>query len=188
MILTHSDADHTGLAAVLHEAGARVLVHSADDAALRKPGPKSGDASPRKILPDLWRPSLWRLIGSMALAGGGRPTRVEDAETFEGGVLDVPGGPRVIPTPGHTPGHCAFHFEQHGALFVGDAMCNRSPVTGRTGPQLMPHAFNVSNESALRSLDAIDSVEAEVLLAGHGEPWREGVSAAVSEARSRGRT
>jgi glyoxylase-like metal-dependent hydrolase (beta-lactamase superfamily II) len=188
VILTHSDADHTGVAGALHEAGARVLVHSADDATLRKPGPKAGDAKPLNILPEMWRPSLWRLIGSMALAGGGRPTRIEDAETFEDGVLDVPGNPRVIRTPGHTPGHCVFHFEQHGALFVGDAMCTTNPVTGRKGPQLLHHALNVSNEAALRSLDAIDGVEADVLLPGHGEPWREGVSSAVSEARSLGRT
>jgi glyoxylase-like metal-dependent hydrolase (beta-lactamase superfamily II) len=188
VILTHSDADHTGVAGALHGAGARVLIHSADDATLRKPGPKSGDAKPLNMLPEMWRPSVWRLIGSMALAGGGRPTRIEDAETFEDGVLDVPGNPRVIRTPGHTPGHCVFHFEQHGALFVGDAMCTSNPVTGRKGPQLLHHALNVSNEAALQSLDAIDRVEADVLLPGHGEPWREGVSSAVSEARSRGRT
>jgi len=94
----------------------------------------------------------------------------------------------VIPTPGHTPGHCAFHFEQHGALFVGDAMCTTNPVTGHEGPQLMPHAFNESNAVAMSSLDAIEPVDADVLLPGHGEPWLDGVSSAVAEARSRGRT
>src|SRR5437763_15357380 len=145
VILTHSDSDHTGLAGVLHEAGARVLIHAADEPKLRKPGPKSGDAKPINIVPEMWRPSFWRLAGSMFLHGGARPTRFEGAETFEGGMLEVPGRPRVIPTPGHTPGHCAFQFEQHGALFVGDAMCTTNPVTGHEGPQLMPHAFNESN-------------------------------------------
>lgn len=42
VILTHSDSDHTGAAAKLREAGARVLIHARDDATLRKPGPKSG--------------------------------------------------------------------------------------------------------------------------------------------------
>jgi glyoxylase-like metal-dependent hydrolase (beta-lactamase superfamily II) len=185
VILTHSDADHTGLAETMHGAGARVLIHSADEPKLRKPGPKSGDASPLHIVPELWRPSLWRLIWSMALAGGMRPPKISDAETFgPGEVLDVPGHPRVIPTPGHTPGHCAFYFEQHGALFVGDAMCTMNPVTGGTGPQLMPHVMNESNERALRSLSEIEPIEAEVMLFGHGEPWREGVRTAVKQARA----
>ena len=184
MILTHSDSDHTGLTDVLHEAGARVLIHAADEPKLRKPGPKSGDAKPINIVPHMWRPSFWRLAGGMLLNGGARPTRFEGAETFEEGLLDVPGRPRVIRTPGHTPGHCAFHFEGHGALFVGDAMCTWNPLTGRKGAQLMPHAFNESDAEARSSLDAIQQIEADVLLPGHGEPWRDGVSAAVAEARS----
>src|SRR5205807_8154616 len=134
-----------------------------------------GDARPINIVPEMWRPSLWRLLGSMLLAGGARPTKVEDAETFEEGVLDVPGRPRVVPTPGHTPGHCAFHFEGHNALFVGDAMCTLNMVTGRTGPQLIARPLNESNAGALRSLDAIEPIDAAVMLFGHGEPWRGGV-------------
>lgn len=185
VILTHSDADHTGLTSVLHEAGARVLIHAADDATLRKPGPKSGDGKPINMVPQMWRPSFWRLAGEMFRGGGARPPRFEGAETFEDGVLDVPGSPRVISTPGHTLGHCAFYFEDHGALFVGDAMCTRNPLTGGIGPQLMSHGFNVSDVDARTSLDAIEPIEAEVLLPGHGEPWRDGVSAAVTEARAR---
>ena len=185
LILTHSDADHTGLTAVLHEAGARVLIHADDDATLRKPGPKSGDGRPLNTVPQMWRPSFWRLAGAMIANGAARPTKFEGAETFESGVLDVPGSPRVIPTPGHTAGHCAFHFEDHRALFVGDAMCTRNPLTGGIGPQLLSHGFNVSDAQAMRSLDAIEPIEADALLPGHGEPWRDGVSAAVTEARAR---
>lgn len=185
VILTHSDADHTGVAGALHERGVRVLIHATDEPKLRKPGPKSGDAKPLNILPELRRPSFWRLIGSFILAGGARPTKVNGAETFgDGDVLEVPGRPRVVPTPGHTPGHCVFHFEQHRALFVGDAMCALNPVTGRKGPQLMPHAMNESNELALRSLDAIEPIDAAVVLFGHGEPWREGTGSAVAAARA----
>ena len=185
VILTHSDADHTGITDQLQEAGARVLIHTADEPTLRKPGPKSGDAKPINIVPEMWRPSFWRLFGSMILAGGARPPRINNAETFDGdATLDVPGHPRVIATPGHTPGHCAFHFENHGALFVGDAMCTLNPITGRTGPQLMPRPLNESNADALRSLDAIEPLDVEVVFVGHGEPWREGVGDAVGTART----
>jgi glyoxylase-like metal-dependent hydrolase (beta-lactamase superfamily II) len=187
VILTHSDADHTGVADELHESGARVLIHEADEPKLRKPGPKSGDAKLVNIVPDMWRPSFWRVFGSLLLAGGARPTKINDAETFGEGVLDVPGRPRVIATAGHTPGHCAFHFEQHGALFVGDAMATLNMITLHTGPQLMPRQMNQSDAEALRSLDAIEPIDAEIMLFGHGEPWRGGVGAAVAQARTAAR-
>lgn len=185
VILTHSDADHTGVAKAIHEAGARVLIHSADEPALRKPGPKSGDAKPINLVADLWRPSFWRVIVAMLGAGGAKPTKVEDAETFgDNDVLEVPGRPRAVPTPGHTVGHSAFHFSEHGALFVGDAMTALNPITGRRGPQLMPRAMNESNALAEKSLDAIAPIDAEVILFGHGEPWREGAASAVDQARA----
>jgi glyoxylase-like metal-dependent hydrolase (beta-lactamase superfamily II) len=186
VILTHSDADHTGLVGALHEAGARVLIHSVDEPTLRKPRPKSGDAKPLNMVAHMWRPSFWQLAGAMISNGGGRPAKFEGAETFEDGVLDVPGRPRVVPTHGHTVGHCAFHFEEHGALFVGDAICTKNPLTGATGPQLMSHGFNESDADAMASLDAIEAIDAAaVVLPGHGEPWRDGAAGAVAEARSR---
>jgi glyoxylase-like metal-dependent hydrolase (beta-lactamase superfamily II) len=188
VILTHSDSDHTGLAAALRAAGARVLIHSDDEPKLRKPGPKSGDASPLKLLPEIWRPALWRFLGGMMRAGGAKPSKIEDAQTFTGEeVLDVPGSPRVIPTPGHTPGHCAFLFESYGALFVGDELCTWNPLTGSLGAQVMPSVFNTSTSQCFESLAALEVLDAEVLLPGHGEPWREGVGAGVQNAREVGR-
>lgn len=186
VILTHPDADHIGLVRTLSAQGARVLIHEADEAKLRRPGPKSGDASAIHILPELWRPSLWRFTVSMLASGAGRIQGMDGAQTFTGDqTLEVPGRPRVVPTPGHTPGHCAFHFEAHGALFVGDAMCTLNPVTGTRGPQLMPRAMNESNADAFKSLDALEQLEAEIMLFGHGEPWRGGVGEAVRVARER---
>jgi glyoxylase-like metal-dependent hydrolase (beta-lactamase superfamily II) len=186
VVLTHSDSDHTGLVPRLREAGARVLIHERDDATLRRPGPKSGDASPVHLLPWLRRPAPWKLLAHMIRGGAGIPAKIEGAETFSGGEqLDIPGGPRPIETPGHTAGHCALLFEDHGALFVGDAMCTWNPLTGATGPQLMPSPLNVSNSQCVSSLDQIAAVQADVLLPGHGEPWSGGVAAAVERARPR---
>jgi glyoxylase-like metal-dependent hydrolase (beta-lactamase superfamily II) len=189
VVLTHSDADHTGVVPALRDAGASVLIHSDDEGTLRKPGPKGGDASPIHLVPHMRRPAFWRLMVHMARRGGGRPPKVEGADTFaDGAVLDVPGRPRVIHTPGHTPGHCALHFERHGALFAGDALCTWNQLTGRRGPQVMPSAFNVSTVDCFESLVAIESLAAEVVLPGHGEPWREGPAAAVASAREAGRS
>ena len=187
LVLTHSDADHTGIAPQLQEAGARVLIHSDDDATLRKPGPKKGDASPRHLVKYMCRPTFLRLVVHLGRSGAARPPKVEGAQTFEdGAVLDVPGSPRVVHTPGHTPGHCVLSSSGAGALFVGDALCTWNPVTGRLGPQRFPSALNVSNAQALESLERIESIDAQVLLVGHGEPFRDSPAAAVSAARAAG--
>ena len=69
-MLTHSDSDHTGIVLALREAGARVLIHRADEATLAKPGPKGGDASPIHLLPVLWRPTLLQFAVAIARTGG----------------------------------------------------------------------------------------------------------------------
>ena len=89
LILTHSDGDHIGLARALHKAGARVLIHSADEDTLGKPSPKGGDASPVNTVREMWRPSFWAFIVSMMAGGAGRIRGVEGAETFgDGDTLD----------------------------------------------------------------------------------------------------
>ena len=186
VVLTHSDSDHSGMAATLRDAGARVLIHTGDDETLRKPGPKKGDAAPLRVLPQLaWRPRFWKVMGHMARAGGAKPPKIEGAETFaDGDVLDVPGRPRAVHTPGHTDGHCALLFEDRRALFVGDALCTVNFFTGELGPQLMPSQTNVSTSRARESLAAIESLDAELLLPGHGEPWHGTPAAAVAQARA----
>ena len=189
VVLTHSDADHTGVVPALREGGARVLIHPDDEDTLRRPRPKGGDASPVHLLPQLRHPTLWGIAFHMARGGAMKPPKIEGPETFsDGDVLDVPGSPRVVHTPGHTPGHCVLLFERQGALFVGDALCTWNPITGRKGPQVMPSAFNVSTDECLESLEAIEQLEADVVLPAHGDPWRGSPAAAVARAREAGRS
>jgi glyoxylase-like metal-dependent hydrolase (beta-lactamase superfamily II) len=184
VVLTHSDGDHFGMASRMRDAGARVLVHVDDDARLRKPGAKSGDGSPPRVMAQMWRPAFWRFMGHMARNGGAKPPTIEGAETFgDGAVLDVPGRPRAVHTPGHTEGHCAIQFEQHGALFVGDELCTWNPLSGERGPRLMPKAFDVSYAQCVDSLARLEPLSAELILAGHGDPWRGSPADAVAHAR-----
>ena len=53
-------------------------------------------------------------------------------------VLDVPGSPRIIHTPGHTPGSIAVHVSALDALFLGDTMTTCNVLTGVTGPKPAP--------------------------------------------------
>ena len=186
VILTHSDFDHTGVVPELREAGARVLIHPADDGALRNPGPKGGDASPRHFLALMRYPHFVGTVAHFVRRGALRPAKIEGAETFDDGeVLEVPGRPRVIHTPGHTAGHCVFLFEGRRALFVGDALCTLDLATRSTGPQLMHSGQNESDAEALASLAQIEDLDADVVLPGHGEPWRGSPADAVREARER---
>jgi glyoxylase-like metal-dependent hydrolase (beta-lactamase superfamily II) len=183
--LTHADSDHTGVVPALQAAGARVLVHEDAEAPLRKPGPKGGDARITRLLPQLWRPSLLRLLIHFARLGAFKPARVEGAETYRyDDVLDVPGRPRAIGTPGHAPGHTSLLLEDRGVLFAGDALCTLNPVRSTRGPQLMPSGMNTSDAGAEASLAAVADSGAQIVLVGHGEPWNTGAAAAVERARA----
>jgi glyoxylase-like metal-dependent hydrolase (beta-lactamase superfamily II) len=92
----------------------------------------------------------------------------------------------VIFTPGHTHGHCSLLFADRGAVIVGDAFVMLDPYTGRRGPCVVAGAATADSAQALRSLDALAGLPADIALTGHGPPWREGMSAAIERARSAG--
>jgi glyoxylase-like metal-dependent hydrolase (beta-lactamase superfamily II) len=71
-------------------------------------------------------------------------------------------------------------------LLSGDVLVTWNPLTGRVGPQVMPSAFNRDTPQALRSLDRLDGIPADLLLPGHGEPWTEGTAEAARLARAAG--
>jgi glyoxylase-like metal-dependent hydrolase (beta-lactamase superfamily II) len=185
IVLTHAHGDHVGVAERLRtEANIPVYVHTADeDLATTAKQPKR-DGS---IVPHLIRPAAYRMIGHIVANGGAKPNRIGEVTTFtDGEVLDVPGRPQVIATPGHTHGHVALHFSNHDTLVVGDEIVTYHPLSGRRGPRIQPSAFNVSSEQALASLDRLEQIEAALMLSGHGEPWTSGPRAAVEQARANG--
>ena len=183
VVLTHAHGDRVGGAERMRtEAQATVHVHDADAQIARTTASAQTEGS---LAGSLWRPSALRLVAHHVRNGGLRVGRIEDVRTFaDGAVLDVPGRPTVIGTPGHTHGHVALHLPDRGILFAGDALCTRNPLTGATGPQLMPPALSTSTEQAVVSLARLAPLPAEVVLVGHGEPWRDSPAAAVERALS----
>jgi glyoxylase-like metal-dependent hydrolase (beta-lactamase superfamily II) len=183
VVLTHAHSDHTGVAARLHDAGARVLVHADDAGLARRPRPQRTDGS---VLRSLARSAVARRFYWAAIrAGGARPTRLPEVETFaDGDELAVPGRPRAIHTPGHTAGHTAIHFPGHGALFVGDLMCTWNFVTDHRGPGPMPRSTNVDTARSLASWARIEELPAQAVLPGHGEPFAGTPAEAVAAARA----
>jgi glyoxylase-like metal-dependent hydrolase (beta-lactamase superfamily II) len=170
VVLTHGDSDHIGFAGRLHaELGVPVYVHEADAARARGEVKKPSTGwGPVKI-----RPFLGFMAYGLRKGGLGSPKVGELATVVGEATLDLPGSPRIIPVPGHTPGSVAIHVPSVGALFAGDAMTTRSVLTGETGPRLAP--FTLDRAAALASLERLDGIEAAWLLPGHGEAWTGGV-------------
>ena len=129
----------------------------------------------------------WKTLFVLVRHRGARVVPVVEVSTFaDGETIDVPGRPRALHVPGHTPGMCAVYFESRRALMTGDALVLRNPLTGRRGPQVAPAGLNRDSQQALRSLDALAGLTADVLLPGHGDPWTDGAAEAVRLARAAG--
>lgn len=178
VVLTHGDTDHIGFAERLRrEQGVPVYVHERDAARARGEEKKPNAGwGPIKIGP------LSRFLWYSARRGGLRIRPVSEVVTFVGGAtLDLPGAPRIIHVPGHTPGSVAVHVPGVDAIFVGDAMTTGHVLTGAVGPR--PAPFTLEPEEALESLAELEHVQATWVLPGHGAPWNGGVAEAVRQIR-----
>jgi glyoxylase-like metal-dependent hydrolase (beta-lactamase superfamily II) len=160
LLLTHHHVDHVGTAAVWkRESRAQVDLHRMDaPVAARRERRRMHGATPSMQV-------IAALMGLFTPFMRGPP--LETDRLLDGGeVLDLLGQPvEVIHVPGHTRGSCAFYLRDAGVLFAGDA------VNGRRGSPEPP----IVMEDVAASMDSfrkLTSLEAPVLLPGHGSPVR----------------
>jgi glyoxylase-like metal-dependent hydrolase (beta-lactamase superfamily II) len=185
VVLTHAHFDHVGFAErARSELAVPVYVHTNDAPLARHPARYDFERFPLVYVAT--QPRALPIIGAFLRTRAFFASPVKDAIRYEDGTLPVPGSPRVVPTPGHTLGHCALHLPDRDAVIAGDAIVTLDPYTAKRGPRLVARAATADVERNLRSLDALAATGASTVLTGHGEPWTQGVEAAVEQARLAG--
>ncbi|MDG4663342.1 MBL fold metallo-hydrolase [Mycobacterium sp. 236(2023)] len=183
ILLTHAHIDHFGTAIwFAAEHGTPVYCH-ADEVGHSK-REYLEQASPVAVAMHAWQPKWLKWSVSImrhgALTHAGIPTTAPLSADV---AAALPGRPTIVPTPGHTGGHCSYLVD--GVLVSGDALVTDHPVAPRRGPQLLPSVFNHDEAACVRSLEALAMLDTEVLLPGHGPVWRGPVREAARAAASR---
>lgn len=181
VVLTHAHPDHLGSAEYFRTVEhTPVLVHERE--VPNATGQRIEQVSIRTLVSMVWRPDVAVWVRDVLALKGARVQRLGGADTFTSEVLDVPGRPVPVPTPGHTSGHAAFHLPERGALLVGDALMTEHALVHAPGPQLLPAFFNHDNGQALASLQALSGLDAQVLVPGHGPAYAGSPADAVAAA------
>ena len=80
------------------------------------------------------------------------------------GESDIVPGVRMLPAPGHTPGHIALHMPSKRVLVVGDAIFNM-PALGLRAP---PAMVSVDTAQATESIRRLAAFEPDIVCFGHG--------------------
>ena len=135
LMLTHCHPDHAGGAALVSErTGRPVDVHAGDAEYVRTATQPDNDTGTLlgKLMRRLPDPKL-------------QPVTVGE-ELYDGQLVDVAGGLRVVHTPGHSPGHASYLHEESGVLITGDAIFN---VLGTRWPiRALCSSFALTRETA----------------------------------------
>ena len=142
ILLTHHDVDHIGNVKLLCEITGAQVWASAEDIPY--------------IAREKKRPGVKRLIGFLMRPGMPQSISPYAPEQYFGDL-------RVLPAPGHTPGHVI--IIRRDILFAGDLFRTRNGI-----PEPMFKGMNWDNDMALRSIGLAELPESGWICPSHGQP------------------
>jgi glyoxylase-like metal-dependent hydrolase (beta-lactamase superfamily II) len=183
LVCTHSHTDHYGLAAsIVEETGCELWMHPAWEHVR----PMADD--PAAALEHRIEVARQSGVPPAALERY-RESRKDDDETGIDGIVApdrdlLPGVEvetdlgawQVHETPGHAPSHVVLHQPERKLLISGDHLLGRTVLFFDHG-----HSPDPVGEF-LRSLDEVEPLEVDLVLPGHGRPFRD-PEAKIAEAR-----
>ncbi|RJQ83417.1 MBL fold metallo-hydrolase [Pseudonocardiaceae bacterium YIM PH 21723] len=179
ILLTHAHIDHLGALNHFHERyETPVYVHPDELAGVR--GERVEQAAVSDVLSRAWRPSVLAWSLRIIRAGALKHVTVPHALPFPD-RLDLPGSPVPVPCAGHTSGSTAYLLPGAGVVATGDALVTAHPTSAVVGPQLLPDFFTHDPQRARAALDVLAAVPADVIVPGHGDPWRGALADAVEQ-------
>jgi glyoxylase-like metal-dependent hydrolase (beta-lactamase superfamily II) len=183
VLITHAHVDHIGGVNHFHDRyGAAVYTDATEVKHAHRDYLEQ--ARPADVAANIWRPGVLPWLTRVMRVGVIKNVTIPSAEPFPTeGALDLPGRPVPVPTRGHTSGHTAYHLPGVGAVATGDELVTAHAVLRRTGPQVLPAYFN--HGDAVAALGALEHLDADLILPGHGDPLRRPIRVAVGEARAR---
>ena len=187
LVVTHAHIDHFGLAGeVVRRSGGDLWLHEATDLDLAKYADPDEAVDQREVMladHGLYGPALTSSSRGLQDWMPGMPSIGRPDRLVRGGER-ITAGDRtweVLHTPGHSPGHICLFSATDRLLCSGDHLLQvvSPPVTFERGFERDPMG------SYLDSLDRVADLDPELVLPGHGTPFRHGARRAASIARGK---
>jgi glyoxylase-like metal-dependent hydrolase (beta-lactamase superfamily II) len=173
LVCTHAHSDHYGLAApIIERAGCELWMHP-NHAHMTKAAQDPERAFERRFEVARQSGVPAELVAQAREARRGQGFGIAeivmpDRDLVPGMEIDTDLGVwQVYETPGHAPSHVVLHQPERGLLLSGDHLLGRVSLY---------YDYGYSPDPAgefLSSLDVVDDLHVQLVLAGHGRPVRE---------------
>ena len=183
VLVTHAHVDHIGsLPRLLEKHRVPVLLSPTEAPHARREYLEQ--AGTTDVVRNLWRPKVLPWALHMMKNGALNDRGISEATDFgDVDVIDVPGRPVPVATPGHTSGHTAYLVPGPRVLLTGDALVTGHALSSTTGPQELMGFFHHDLDAMNASLDVIAEVDADAIIPGHGPVHRGSPRDAVAQLR-----
>jgi glyoxylase-like metal-dependent hydrolase (beta-lactamase superfamily II) len=183
LVCTHAHSDHYGLAApIMERAGCELWMHPNHEHMTKSVRDPDRDLERRlEVARHSGVPAATLAEYESARRGQGwgiADIVLPDRDLVEGVEVETDLGTwRVHETPGHAPSHVVLHQPERGLLLSGDHLLGRISLYYDYGYTPDPAG------EFLASLDVVDGLDVQLVLAGHGRPVRD--ARALTEANRR---